>query len=383
MWGKIMHIYLDNSATTKVCPEAAQAAFHAMTEAYGNPSSTHTVGRQSLALVDKARKSIADALGARPQEIFFTSCGTESDNWAIFSALKARKFLGKHIVSSKVEHSAVVKTLEALENEGYEVTYLPLQADGSVSAEDAIEAVRPDTALVTLMTINNETGGITDISAISKGIKAKKSRALLHTDAVQAFLKTPYKLTETGADLISISGHKVHAPKGIGALYIKSGIVLPSFMKGGEQERGKRAGTEAVPLISAFGAAVEATMPTISENLIHMASLKKLCVDRITAEIPSAKILKSDAPHILNLALSKYRSEVILNFLDAKGIYISMGSACKLKSRSYVLDAMQLPKEIVDGSIRLGFSRFNTIDEVNIFCDTLKEAHDNLLTVLR
>ncbi len=378
-----MAIYLDNAATTNVCKEAAEAALYAMTEGYGNPSSTHAIGRTAAALVDKARKSIAEAMGSRPQEIFFTSCGTESDNWAIVSGLKARKFLGKHIISSQVEHSAVIKTIEALVNEGYEVTNVPLQADGSVSADDVIEAIRPDTALITLMTINNETGGVTDIAAIAKGIKAKKSRALLHTDAVQAFLKTPYKLTELGADLISISGHKIHAPKGIGALYVKSGVVLPSFLKGGEQERGKRAGTEAVPLISAFGAAVDAALPTVLESQQHMAELKKLCVDRLTAEIPNVEIMKSDAPHILNIGLPRLRSEVILNYLDGKGIFISMGSACKLRSRSYVLDAMKLPKEVVDGSIRLGFSRYNTIEEINTFCDSLKEAHDSLFKAPR
>ena len=240
-------VYLDNAATTRVCPEAAEAAVHMMTECFGNPSTTYKLGREAKAAVDKARGQIAKALGCRPDEVYFTSCGSEGDNWALISGARSMRRRGKHIISSAVEHDAVRKSLDFLEKEGYEITRLQPDGAGAIPLERVRAALRPDTILVSLMMVNNETGAINDIAAVARMLKAENSIALLHTDAVQGFLKVPFSAKTLGADMITISGHKIHAPKGIGALYIRSGLKLPPYIHGGGQERGIRAGTEATP----------------------------------------------------------------------------------------------------------------------------------------
>lgn len=378
-----MIVYLDNAATTRVCPEAAQAAFKIMTENYGNPSSTHTLGRQAKVILDTSRSVIAGALGCKREELYFTSCGTESDNWAILSGAEAQKRVGRHIITSLVEHDAVRKAIDKLEGAGYEVTRLAPEADGSISPKAVIGALRADTALVSLMLVNNETGAITDIAAIAKALKKYDSRALLHTDAVQAFMKLPFSAASLGADLISISGHKIHAPKGIGALYIKKGLRLQPLMIGGSQESDLRAGTEALPQIAAFAEAVSISRGAMRENIAHMESLREMCAERILAEIPGAQILPFGAAHIMGLSLPGYKSEVIMNFLEAKEIFVSKSSACKRGARSHVLEAIGLKNDVIDGSIRLGFSRYTSTDEVNLFCDALKQAHGQLFTVLK
>lgn len=224
-----MSIYLDNAATTKVCREAAEAAVKAMSECYGNPNSTHKLGREAKKLLDASRAAIAKALGCRSGEVYFTSCGSESDNWAIIRAAEYYR-RGKHVITSKAEHDAVLKSMAWLEKQGFEVTYLTPQHDGSISVQQVLDALREDTALISLMMVNNETGAVTDIAAIAKAIRSAGSKAYLHTDAVQAFLKVPFSAKTLGADLISISGHKIHAPKGIGALYIRQGLPLPPWM---------------------------------------------------------------------------------------------------------------------------------------------------------
>lgn len=377
-----MTTYLDNAATTAVCSEAATAAFNIMNNCYGNPSSTHTLGRASKAILDDSRKSIASVFGCTPAEIFFTSCGTESDNWAILGALHVNRRVGKHIISSTVEHDAVRKTLDKLEADGYEITRLDPEADGSVAVSSVAAALRDNTALVTLMAINNETGGVTDIRAIAKAIKQAGSSALLHCDAVQAFLKLPLKTKTLDADLISISGHKIHAPKGIGALYVKKGINLPPFIIGGGQENGRRAGTESLPLIAAFATAVTTISPTLNKDLAHMASLKKLCVERLSADIENIYFVDSAAVHILSIALPRYKSEVIMNFLEAKEIYVSKSSACKKGGRSHVLEAIGMSSEQIDGAIRIGFSRYSTTADVHALCDGILEASQKLFKVL-
>jgi Cysteine sulfinate desulfinase/cysteine desulfurase and related enzymes len=233
-----MEHYLDNAATTKVCPEAAEAALKAMTELYGNPSSTHTKGREARKLLDESRKKIAKTVGCAPDEVVFTSCGSESDNWALISGAEAMKRNGKHIISSAVEHDAIRKTLDKLEAQGYEITRLMPDGTGAISVESVKDALRDDTILVSLMMVNNETGAVTDIHGISEMLKSAGSKALLHTDAVQAFMKVPFSAKKLGADMISMSGHKIHAPKGIGLLYIRNGIKLKPFIVGGEQENG-------------------------------------------------------------------------------------------------------------------------------------------------
>ena len=246
-------VYLDNAATTRVCPEAAEAAVHMMTECFGNPSTTYKLGREAKAAVDKARGQIAKALGCQPDEVYFTSCGSEGDNWALISGARYMRRRGKHIISSAVEHDAVRKSLDFLEKEGYEITRLQPDGTGAIPLEAVRAALRPDTILVSLMMVNNETGTVNDIAAVARMLKAENSIALLHTDAVQGFLKVPFSAKTLGADMITISGHKIHAPKGIGALYIRSGLKLPPYILGGGQERGMRAGTEATPQIAAFG----------------------------------------------------------------------------------------------------------------------------------
>lgn len=366
--------YLDNSATTRVCPEAAQAALTAMTEVYGNPSSTHTKGREARKLLDASRRQVADALGCSPEELVFTSCGSESDNWAIIYGAEAMKRKGCHVISSAVEHDAVRKSLEELERRGFEVTRLMPDATGAIPVEAVQAALRPDTVLVSLMMVNNETGAVTDIHAISQMMKKEGSPALLHTDAVQAFLKIPFKAKTLGADLISISGHKVHAPKGIGALYIRSGLKLKSFIVGGSQENGRRAGTEALPQIAAFGAACALASAGLSANIAHMQHIKDLTCEKLLAEIPEAVITQTAAPHILSISMPGWRSEVIMNLLESKGIYVSKSSACKKGGRSHVLEAIGMPASVIDGAIRIGFSRYTTEEDVLALISGLAEA---------
>ncbi len=373
-----MEIYLDNAATTRVCPEAADLAYKVMTECYGNPSSTHTKGREAKMYLDAARAQTASALGCQAQEVYFTSCGSESDVWAITKGAESAIRRGRHIISSAVEHDAVRKTLAELEGRGFEVTYLAPEKDGSVSVEAVRAALREDTILVTLMMVNNETGGVTDIAAIAKMLRAGGSKALFHTDAVQGFMKVPFSAKKLGADMISISGHKIHAPKGIGALYIKTGVKIKPLIRGGAQESGMRAGTEAMPQIAAFGKAAEIAFAGMMDNCGKMASLRALAAETICAGIPEALVIGGGAPHILSVSLPGWRSEVLMNFLEADGIYVSRSSACKKGGRSHVLEAMQLPAQVIDGAVRISFSRYSTEAEVLALCASLKRAHDTL-----
>ena len=373
-----MEVYLDNAATTRVCAEAADIAYKVMTECYGNPSSTHTKGREAKAYLDAARAQIAKALDCAASEVYFTSCGSESDVWAITKGAESMSRRGKHIISSAVEHDAVRKTLADLEARGYEVTYLKPEKDGSISVQAVKNALRGDTVLVTLMMVNNETGGVTDIAGIAKMLKAEGSKALLHTDAVQGFMKLPFSAKKLGADMISISGHKIHAPKGIGALYIKTGVKIKPLIHGGAQESGLRAGTEAMPQIAAFGKAAEIAFAGMKENCDKIAMLRESAASAICAEMPEAVIIGGGAPHILSVSLPGWRSEVLMNFLEAKGIFVSRSSACKKGGRSHVLEAMGLSAPIIDGAIRISFSRMNTQSDVDALVSALKEAHDTL-----
>ena len=373
-----MEHYLDNAATTMVCPEAAEAALAAMRIEYGNPSSTHTKGREAAALLAKARKQVSDALGCAPGELVFTSCGTESDNWALLEGAEAAHRRGGHVISSMAEHDAVRKSLELLERRGYEVTRLKPGPDGSVSVGDVEAALRVDTVLVSLMTVNNETGGVTDIAGVARMLRSHDSRALLHTDAVQAFMKLPFSAKTLGADLISVSGHKIHAPKGVGALYIRGGLMLRPFLVGGSQEGGRRAGTEALPQIAAFGAAAQAAAVGMEANAARMAELKALILSRLSADIPELVTIPGAAPHIVCVSLPGWRSEVLMNFLEAREIYVSKSSACKKGGRSHVLEAMGLSPRVTDGALRIGLSRYTTAEDAEALCLALKEAHDTL-----
>ncbi len=369
-----MEHYLDNSATTRVCPEAAQAAMEAMLETYGNPSSTYTKGREAKKLVDRARRQVSAALGCEPAELVFTSCGSESDNWALLSGAEAMCRKGKHIITSLVEHDAIRKSAEELERRGYEVTYLKPDRAGVITPEALREALRPDTILVSLMLVNNETGAVTDLAAMSRVLKEEKSQALLHTDAVQGFMKLDFTPKNLGCDLVSISGHKVHAPKGIGALYIRKGLRLKPLIVGGAQEDGRRAGTEAVPQIAAFGEACRIAKDGLHNNITHMAALKDMAARELSEAIPGLCALETAAPHILSVSLPGYRSEVLMNFLEAREIYVSRSSACKKGARSHVLEAIGMDARKIDGALRIGFSRYNTPEDVSALVAALRDA---------
>lgn len=373
-----MEVYLDNAATTRVCPEAADIAYKTMLETYGNPSSTHTKGREAKAVLDNARKQLAAALDCAPNEVYFTSCGSEGDNWAIINGAESMRRKGLHIISSEVEHDAVRKSMDELKRRGFEVTMLKPESDGSISPEAVIAALRPDTVLVSLMMVNNETGAVTDIAAVAKVLKKAKSIALLHTDAVQGFMKVPFSAKRLGADMITVSGHKIHAPKGIGALYIKTGVKIKPYIIGGAQESGLRAGTEAMPQIAAFGKACELAKASMDDATERMARLRQYAAGRIVAEMPEAVIIGGGAPHILSVSLPGWRSEVLMNYLEAKGVFVSRSSACKKGGRSHVLEAMGLPAEVIDGAVRISLSRYTTKDELDELCSALKDAHDTL-----
>ena len=373
-----MEVYLDNAATTRVCPEAADIAYKTMLETYGNPSSTHTKGREAKAVLDNARKQLAAALDCAPGEVYFTSCGSEGDNWAIINGAESMRRKGLHIISSEVEHDAVRKSMDELKRRGFEVTMLKPESDGSISPEAVAAALRPDTVLVSLMMVNNETGAVTDIAAVAKALKKAKSIALLHTDAVQGFMKVPFSAKRLGADMITVSGHKIHAPKGIGALYIKTGVKIKPYIIGGAQESGLRAGTEAMPQIAAFGKACELAKASMDDATERMAQLRQYAAGRIVAEMPEAVIIGGGAPHILSVSLPGWRSEVLMNFLEARSVFVSRSSACKKGGRSHVLEAMGLPAEVIDGAVRISLSRYTTKDELDELCSALKGAHDTL-----
>lgn len=373
-----MEVYLDNAATTRVCPEAADIAYKTMLETYGNPSSTHTKGREAKAVLDNARKQLAAALDCAPGEVYFTSCGSEGDNWAIINGAESMRRKGLHIISSEVEHDAVRKSMDELKRRGFEVTMLKPESDGSISPEAVAAALQPDTVLVSLMMVNNETGAVTDIAAVAKALKKAKSIALLHTDAVQGFMKVPFSAKRLGADMITVSGHKIHAPKGIGALYIKTGVKIKPYIIGGAQESGLRAGTEAMPQIAAFGKACELAKASMNDATERMAQLRQYAAGRIVAEMPEAVIIGGGAPHILSVSLPGWRSEVLMNFLEARSVFVSRSSACKKGGRSHVLEAMGLPAEVIDGAVRISLSRYTTKDELDELCSALKDAHDTL-----
>ena len=373
-----MEHYLDNSATTRVCEAAARAAYEAMTSVYGNPSSTHTKGREAKKLLDSSRAQAAAAIGCKPAELVFTSCGSESDNWALLSGAEAMHRKGKHIISSSVEHDAIRKTLDELEKQGYEITRLAPDNTGAISVESVKNALRDDTILVSLMLVNNETGAVTDIRGIADMLKKSGSQALLHTDAVQGFMKVPFSAKTLGADMISVSGHKIHAPKGIGALYVRDGLRLRPFIAGGAQENGRRAGTEAMPQIAAFAAACAEASKNMDAGISRMAAQKAEIIDRLSAEIPELKYVRTDAPHILSISLPGWRSEVLMNYLEAREVYVSKSSACKKGGRSHVLEAIGMKSDVIDGAIRIGLSRFTTDDDIDALCAGLIDARNTL-----
>lgn len=371
-----MEIYLDNSSTTKPYPEVTSKVLEMLTNTYGNPSLLHRLGRESKIEMEKARKIIADSLGAVSEEIFFTSGGTESNNLAITGACLANESKGKRIVTTVAEHAAVTKTIRNLKRQGWQVEYVPAP-NGVLDLNELENAIDGNTVLVSVMMVNNETGAIFPIQEIHEMIKRKSSPALLHCDAVQGYGKLPFTASSIGADLISISAHKIHGVKGAGALYVKKGTKLFTTMFGGGQERGLRSGTESTPLIAAFGEAVRVTFARLQEDIFHMAKLRDYCIERISKSIPTAVInsSKEGAPHIVNFSLPGTRNKEVVQFLDSKGIYISSGASCKSNhSRGpAMLESLGLSRALADSALRVSFSAMNTKNDINILVQALEE----------
>lgn len=360
-------IYLDHAATTKISPTARDAMLSAMETAYGNPSSLHALGQQASAVLDRARESIARQLGASPREIYFTSGGSEGDNQALRTGAKNGAAEGKrHIVSTAMEHHAVLHTLEALEQEGLSVTYLQPDGEGSVSPGQLEEALRPDTAMVSIMEVNNETGTIQPIRELAA--VCRRHGVLFHTDAVQAVGHIPVDVKADGVDVLTLSAHKFHGPRGVGAMYVRRGIRLQSLILGGGQERGKRAGTENVPGIVGMAAALEEETKQLAQHMEYVEGLRKSLVTGLR-EIPHAFLNESSehhAPGIVNVSFEGVEGESLLLLLDGAGICASAGSACSAGSLepSHVLLSMGIPREIAQGSLRLSLDHSNTMEEI-------------------
>ena len=376
-------IYLDHAATTPIPREVADAMYEVLSQQFGNPSSQYAMGLDMKKQVETWRKTIADALGCDSKQLFFTSCGTESDNWAISAACWQNRRIGKHIVTTAVEHSAVRETCKWLEQQGYEVTYVAPDSKGNISAQQILDAVRPDTALVSVMLVNNELGTIYPISEIAAGLKQKNPQTLLHTDAVQAFLKVPCSPKTLGADFIALSAHKIGGPKGIGALYIGPRVRNPKpFLAGGSQENGLRGGTEATAQIAGFAKAVELRVKGLDEKLTHMAEIKAYAVKQLSA-IPDLQFISDGtAPHVLSVSLVGWPSQNIVNDLSGQGICISAGSACHQGKPSHVIATLKLPKKVSGGVIRISFGPETTKEEIDQCVTALRKHHDTRMPML-
>mgnify|MGYP000183521487 FL=1 len=369
-------IYLDNAATTKTRPEVVEAMLPYFTESYGNPSSVYTFSAKSKEAVTKAREIIADSLGVKSNEIYFTAGGSEADNWALVAAAEAYEAKGKHIITSKIEHHAILHTCEYLEKRGYEVTYLDVDENGVVKLDELKKAIRPDTILISIMFANNEIGTIEPIKEI--GAIAKEHGILFHTDAVQAYGHVPISADEYNIDMLSASGHKINGPKGIGFLYIRKGVKIRSFIHGGAQERRRRAGTENVPGIVGFGKAVQLAMDEMEERTKKEVEMREYLMEKVLREVPFTRIngsRTSRLPNNINFAFQFIEGESLLIKLDMAGICGSSGSACTSGSLdpSHVLLAIGLPHEIAHGSLRLTLSEENTEEEMDYVVEQIKD----------
>ncbi len=368
-------VYADNAATTKTAPEVLEAMLPFFNEGYGNPSSLHQKGREAKSALTSAREKIAALLGAKPNEIYFTSCGSESDNWAIKGAAHANVNRGKHIISTKIEHHAVLHSLESLEKEGFEVTYLDVDSDGRVSPEAVAAAMRDDTVLVECMFANNEVGTIEPIKEIAAAVKAKNPKTLVFTDAVQAVGNIPVNVAELGVDMLALSGHKIHTPKGIGALYIKTGTRIRNLVDGGGQERGKRGGTENVPYIVGLSKALDMAVDGLPE-MERVQKMRDRLIDGILSNIPHTRLngpRDGRLPGNVNVSFEFIEGESLLLLLDMAGICASTGSACSSSSLepSHVLLAIGVPVELAHGSLRLSISRDTTDEDVDYILEKL------------
>lgn len=374
-------VYLDNSATTPVCSEAILEINSALKSDFGNPSSLHFLGFNAEKRVTAAREAIAKTINASPEEIYFTSGGTEGNNTAIFGAAYARKKRGNRIVTTVIEHPSVLEPVKSLESEGFEVIRIRPQSDGTIDEKSIFEAINDKTILVSIMLVNNETGAILPVAAAKEAIERKNAPAILHCDCVQAFGKTPINVNTLGADIITASAHKIHGPKGIGFMYIKKGVTIKPLLLGGGQESGFRSGTEAVPQICGLYGAVRA-LGDIGENLKSVTALRDYAINRIkeenTAVINSPK---GALPFVLNISVEGWRSETLLHFLERENIFVSSGSACAKGKGSYVLNEMKLPRSRVDSALRISFSRFNTFEDIDKLLTAIIKAKSVLRKV--
>lgn len=374
-------IYLDNSATTPLDEHVLQDMMPFLTSEYGNPSSIYSLGQSAKAAVEKARSQVANALNAEPAEIFFTGCGTEADNWAIKGAAFANRKKGTHIISSQIEHHAVLHTLEYLEKQGFEITYLPVDADGKISLDVLEKSIREDTILITIMTANNEVGTIEPVKEI--GELARRHGVLFHTDAVQAIGSIPIDVKDMNIDLLSLSAHKFNGPKGVGALYVRKGVRIDTFLHGGAQERSRRAGTENTAGVVGLGSAIEQATANLREKAERISALRDYLIDEVLRRIPYTKLNghRTDRlPGNANFSFQFIEGESLLLHLDLKGICASSGSACTSGSLdpSHVLLALGLPHEIAHGSLRLSIGKQNTKEEIDYVLEVLPQIVDRL-----
>ncbi len=380
-----MEAYFDNSATTKVYPEVKDIMVKVLEEDFGNPSSLHVKGLNAEKYIKEATEIIAKSLKVDTKEIYFTSGGTESNNMAIIGAAIAHQRIGKHIITTAIEHASVHEAFEFLKRQGFEVTYVGTDESGKVDPEEVLSLVRPDTILVSIMYVNNEIGSIQPVDKIGKALKKKNPKTMFHIDAIQAYGKIPVYPRKLAADLVSISGHKIHGPKGSGALYVRSentNNVIKPIIYGGGQQRHMRSGTENVPAIAGLGVAARKSFENFEDKVSHMTMLRDRLVEGLTA-IDEVYSNTQDAPHIASISFTGVRSEVMLHTLEDKGIYVSAGSACSSndnkKKVSGVLAAINLPKERLESTLRFSFSEDNTIEQVDYAVEVIKE----LLPVMR
>lgn len=373
-----MEVYLDNSATTKPTPEVVAAINRASSKNYGNPSSLHRKGLEAERVLSQARRGIASAIGAAPEEILFTSGGTESNNLAIIGFLKRARHLNKLIATTKIEHLSVLNVFKKLEADGFEVAFLNVDSSGIVNLDEVKAVLEKDPALLSVMMVNNETGTLQPIAEIAQLLRSSGKKTVFHVDAVQAFGKVPFHVNSLNIDLLSISGHKFHGPKGVGALFIKKGVQLEPLFFGGNQEAGLRSGTENLPAILGMNTAAEQTVKSLTEDIAKMRSLKNRLQKEIERNIPDIRINSPTeancAPHILNVSFLGVKSEILLHALEQDGIYVSSGSACssRKKSFSHVLQAMGRSEAELDSAIRFSFNRFNESAEIDYVVDRLQ-----------
>lgn len=366
--------YLDNSATTQVLEEAADKAVFLMRSCYGNPSSLHGRGIDAKFELDAARQTIASSLGADPSEVFFTSGGTEGNNLALFGAAHAKKRLGNKIVTTAAEHPSVLNAMKQLEKEGFSVTYIRPEQSGNIPPEAILNAVDEQTILVSIMHVNNETGAVFPVRAAADAIRRKQAPALLHTDLVQSYGKLAVTPKKLGVDLATVSGHKIHAPKGVGALYVRKGVRLQQRVFGGSQEKNIRSGTEALPLIGAFAEAVRCMQAT-GTAIGPIEDLNRRLREGLL-KMPDTAIHSPDdaLPYVLGFSAGRVKAQTMLNFLSERGIYVSSGSACDKGKQSHVLESMGLPRKQMDSALRASFSHFSAKEDVDALLMGLREG---------